>query len=35
MGRGQSGDEYMPGTSFSMPLRVMELLDPIRLPGIA
>jgi hypothetical protein len=35
MGRNQSGDEYSPGTSYSMPLRVMELLDPIRLPGVA
>jgi len=24
------GDEYTPGTSFSLPRRVMELLDPIR-----
>jgi hypothetical protein len=24
------GDEYVPGTAFSLPRRVMELLDPIR-----
>jgi len=35
MGRGQNGDEYTAGTTYSMPRRVMELLDPIALPGIA
>ena len=35
MGRGQNGDEYTAGSTYSMPRRVMELLDPIALPGIA
>lgn len=35
MGRGQNGDEYTAGTTYSMPRRVMELLDPVCLPGIA
>lgn len=35
MSRGQNGDEYTPGSTYSMPRRVMELLDPIALPGIA
>lgn len=35
MGRGQNGDEYTAGTTYSMPRRVMELLDPVSLPGIA
>ena len=25
-----TGDEYVPGASFSLPRRVMELLDPVR-----
>lgn len=32
-GRGRNprnGDEYAPGTGFSLPRRVMELLDPVR-----
>lgn len=35
MGRGQNGDEYTAGTTYSMPRRVMELLEQRSLPGIA
>lgn len=28
-----NGDDYIPGTAFSLPRRVMELLDPIRALG--
>jgi len=32
--RNQNGDDFYPASTFSMPRRVMELLDPISLPGI-
>jgi hypothetical protein len=32
--RNQNGDDFYSGSTFSMPRRVMELLDPISLPGI-
>jgi len=32
--RNQNGDDFYSASTFSMPRRVMELLDPISLPGI-
>lgn len=33
--RNQTGDDFLPTATFSLPRRAMELLDPISLPGIA
>lgn len=33
--RNQTGDDFMPGSTFSLPRRCMELLDQMTLPGIA
>ena len=33
--RNQTGDDFYPTATFSLPRRAMELLDPISLPGIA
>jgi hypothetical protein len=35
MSRNQSGDDFYQGSTYSLPRRAMELLDPISLPGIA
>ena len=35
MGRVQSGDDFYPSGTFSLPRRAMELLDPASLPGLA
>jgi hypothetical protein len=35
MGRNQTGDELYPASTYSLPRRAMELLDPTSLPGIA
>lgn len=35
MGRVQSGDDYYPASTYSLPRRAMELLDPASLPGLA
>ena len=35
MGRTQSGDELYPSSTYSLPRRAMELLDPTSLPGLA
>lgn len=32
--RNQSGDDFYPSSTYSLPRRCMELLDPISLPGI-
>lgn len=32
---GASTDDYVPGLSFSMPRRVAELVDDLRVPGVA
>jgi hypothetical protein len=34
-GRSRSGDDYTPGQGFSLPNRVIELLAPYELPGLA
>ena len=33
--RSQSGDDFYPASTYSLPRRAMELLDPLSLPGIA
>jgi hypothetical protein len=33
--RGQSGDDFYPASTYSLPRRAMELLDPLSLPGLA
>lgn len=33
--RNQSGDDFYPSSTYSLPRRCMELLDPVSLPGIA
>lgn len=33
--RSQSGDDYYPASTYSLPRRAMELLDPVSLPGLA
>ena len=35
MGRTQSGDELYTGSTYSLPRRAMELLDPTSFPGMA
>lgn len=35
MGRNQSGDELYTASTYSLPRRAMELLDPTSLPGLA
>ncbi len=35
MSRVQAGDEYASSSTYSLPRRAMELLDPVSLPGIA
>jgi hypothetical protein len=35
MGRNQTGDEFYPASTYSLPRRAMELLDPASLPGLA
>jgi hypothetical protein len=35
MGRNQSGDELYTGSTYSLPRRAMELLDPTSFPGMA
>lgn len=35
MGRNQTGDELYAGSTYSLPRRAMELLDPVSLPGLA
>ena len=35
MGRNQTGDELYPASTYSLPRRAMELLDPTSLPGLA
>lgn len=35
MGRVQTGDDFYPSSTFSLPRRAMELLDPASLPGLA
>jgi hypothetical protein len=35
MGRNQTGDEFYPASTYSLPRRAMELLDPVSLPGLA
>ena len=35
MGRNQSGDELYTGSTYSLPRRAMELLDPTSFPGLA
>lgn len=35
MGRTQTGDEMYPASTYSLPRRAMELLDPASLPGLA
>jgi hypothetical protein len=35
MGRNQTGDEMYPASTYSLPRRAMELLDPASLPGLA
>lgn len=34
-GRQQSGDDYNPALGYSMPQRVIELLEPLRVSGVA
>lgn len=33
--RNQSGDDFYPASTYSLPRRAMELLDPVSLPGMA
>ena len=33
--RSQSGDDFYPASTYSLPRRAMELLDPLSLPGLA
>lgn len=33
--RNQSGDDFYPASTYSLPRRAMELLDPLSLPGLA
>lgn len=33
--RGQTGDDFYPASTYSLPRRAMELLDPVSLPGLA
>ena len=33
--RNQSGDDFYPSSTYSLPRRCMELLDPVSLPGMA
>lgn len=33
--RNQSGDDFYPTATYSLPRRAMELLDPVSLPGLA
>jgi hypothetical protein len=33
--RNQSGDDFYPGSTYSLPRRCMELLDQMSLPGLA
>lgn len=35
LGRQQSGDEFASTSTYSLPRRAMELLDPVSLPGLA
>lgn len=35
VGRNQSGDDFTQGTTYSLPRRAIELLDPVSLPGLA
>jgi hypothetical protein len=35
MGRTQTGDELYTGSTYSLPRRAMELLDPTSFPGMA
>jgi len=35
MTRNQTGDDFYPGSTYSLPRRAMELLDPQSLPGLA
>lgn len=35
MGRGAADSEFMPGMTYSLPRRVIELLDQIKVPGVA
>lgn len=35
MNRAIAGDEFIPGTGYSIPRRALELLDPASLPGLA
>lgn len=35
MGRAQPGDDFYPASTYSLPRRAMELLDPASLPGMA
>lgn len=33
--RNQTGDDFYPASTYSLPRRAMELLDPVSLPGMA
>jgi len=35
MTRNQSGDDFYQGSTYSLPRRAMELLDPQSFPGLA
>jgi hypothetical protein len=35
MTRNQTGDDFYPGSTYSLPRRAMELLDPTSFPGMA
>jgi hypothetical protein len=35
MTRNQTGDDFYPASTYSLPRRAMELLDPTSFPGLA